>query len=224
MLSEIGDIYRMTLKGVFGSTTETNNVFYYEVESIDPGASPAVTPRNYAWGLWAALRDSYVTDLCSVKQVFTAVKAEKLDTETGEFVFAEEYSIPTGEREGQIAGDALPSNDAYQLRLVRPTADFRHGYKRFPGVAEELQEDGVLTAPAFTALTAVAVRLVLPIDAVLSVFGEETELPGAQMNIRIGQFIHNGDPLDTPVFAFPSSIIPNDRVRPQNSRVFGHGV
>lgn len=220
---EVGDILRLTLVGLYDGDQETNNVFLFEVTDNQPvsGFSPSVA--NYAWGLWVQLRDNYVVDACSSVMEFQRVKGELFSQDTYEFVFAEDYIIPSEEANGGVGGDALPSTDAYQLRLQRPSADFRHGYKRLPGVPESENASGVIGGTAFSVLEGLAAQLMVEINAYHSVFTEETAWVDALMALRIGQFQHNGDPLDVPVFAAPSAIVVNPRVRTQNTRQHGRG-
>lgn len=49
---------------------------------------------------------------------------------------------------GAQSVDALPPNSTYTFRLIRETLATRHGYKRFAGVAENMQANGVWTGSA----------------------------------------------------------------------------
>jgi hypothetical protein len=220
---EVGDIMRLTLVGRYDDDQDTNNVFYVEVTDTSVSSEPPPSVANYCWGLWVPIRDELVTTFTAGAMKYSRIKGEILDGDTNEFVFAEDYIIPTLEGTGGQSGDALPSSDAFQLRLQRPNANFRHGYKRFAGVSEEDNVAGVLSNDAFLGLTALAVALSLPRPAYHSVFTEETPYASAAFELRVGQFIHNGDPLDVPVFAAPSAIVANPRVVTQNTRKHGTG-
>lgn len=77
-----------------------------------------------------------------------------------------EYAIPTGERQGTRSsgsGGFLPSFNAAAVRLTVATRTTRPGQKRFVGVTEGDNADGVLWADYVTLINDLAVKFSEPI-------------------------------------------------------------
>lgn len=152
------DILRITLKSNYGIAVAQRNVFHFVVSTDD-----ATTPDNCS--LIGAALSFYDFTVYLIQAVtnqivtYTSVLAELMDPATWLAVNGEEYVIPGGGVNGDDTARALPPQDAWSFKYTRSTADFRHGYKRFGGVPENAQDDGLAAAGVVGDLDALADQL-----------------------------------------------------------------
>lgn len=211
------DLLEFKLKGFYNNAAEVNNVFHYSVS-----AETSATLNQYAAGLWAAL-NPVLLPRTSDKVTYDQIDAAILNTD-GQLVNGETYIIPTGAGVGADGADALPPFVCWTFKLIRPNASFRHGFKRFAGVAEAATANGLPTSGVLTSLSAIAAMLKAPITAFSIAVGgaPDTALTGNTMLPVIVQRIINGDPI-SPVNTGSVLDAVFDKVGSQNTRKFGRG-
>lgn len=210
----INDIYRLTLRTTFGTGGQLClNVWHYlqVAPSVVSGSEELAVAAIDHLG-------TPIRDICSGQIVFLDFTAENIvpsaDNFTAEFV--------APDNEGTRGSDVLPPFVAWSFRMNRQTSESRHGQKRFVGVAETDQDDGVAVAGIVTNLTAVASAL------------ESNIVPGggspASFEPRI---FREGRPEVTipekviPAVvqaSYPISSVNYVRIGSQNTRKFGRGA
>lgn len=213
----LNDILQFKLKGFYNGAAEVNNVFHYKVT-----ADSTATLNEYAAGLWAALNPVLLprtNDSVTYDQIDAAI----LDTD-GNLVNGETYIIPTGEGVGADGGDSLPPFVCWTFKLIRPDASFRHGFKRFAGVSEAAQADGLPTSGVLSSLAAIAAMLAGTITAYSIDVGGSPDAPisGNVGTPVIVQRVINGDPI-SPVNLGEVLDAVFDKIGSQNTRKFGRG-
>lgn len=215
----VDDILEFVVKGSFDGAVEVNNVFHYIVNTVG-----GATLNEFAAGLFATVVANVQNTISDDVEFFT-IEAKILDTD-GNLVNGETYSIPTGSGIGQISGESLPSHDCISFKYVRPDASFRHGFKRFAGVPESGQENGLPTGTYLTGLNTLAGVLedVQPAYSIDSGTGEpDAPVATSEMQPIILQRIINGDPI-SPVNVGRVTDVVFDLIGTQNSRKRGRGV
>jgi len=137
----VDDIIEFTLRGVFNGSVATRNVFHYRVSNLDVGGDTPFDSLNHAArDVWATLFPA-LHDLTTAKQVHTQLDAKIIrGADAG---MQNVYVIPSGERAGTVAGDTMGPTDVYSFRLQGTGGVFRNGYKRFSGVPEAFQTEGL---------------------------------------------------------------------------------
>jgi len=148
----LNDIYRITCTQIFTPSSQVClNVFYYK--QVTAGALEGA----------AALLDEFDGSL--VRDKIRAIQNENVNW----LQILVENIVPSSDNAqadyalgavaGNRSGEALPPYAAWAFRLNRQTNESRHGQKRFVGVSEGDQVDGVAEAALTTDLTAVATAL-----------------------------------------------------------------
>lgn len=219
----VGAPLKVTLFGNYNLRVVTNNVFWVKL-TTGSLISDDNTAINVARGLWAALKGPLL-GITTTAMRYTSVLCEVLDA-SGASINGEAYTIPTAEQAGSAGVTAHPPFNAATYRLVRPNTSFRHGYKRFAGMAEDLDTNGVVASPASqTALDAIAAAIFAPFDMVKGAIldGSDDPIVSSECQIFIQRAVVNGDPLATPEYIRPSAVIFNG-FGSQNTRKFGSGV
>ncbi len=145
----LNDLYRVTLVQVWDSDAPVSfNVFYYKEIVEDPSL-------NHSDHLANSFRDVVDTAIRAMQAAIVStinINVENLTPSTDNTFL----SFPAGSRPGAVADPALPPYCNYAFRLNRNSSAVRNGAKRFWGVPETLQDNGVVTAGAVTGLTAIA--------------------------------------------------------------------
>lgn len=221
--TEVGSILRLTVSGQQGGYGQIQNVWFLEVDSPADLGHGTISVQEFCHGFWAMFRDSYNADLCSEVVTWEVVRGEILDTDINQFVAAEDYVVPADESAGGRIEAASDPFAAYQIRLQRPNANFRHGYKRLGGVCDaDSTNGGILTSP-YASLVAFAITLSLPLHPAWWVDDVETFSSSAVGHIVVGAFVRNGDPLDEYFFERPAAFVASQIVTTQSTRKFGRG-
>lgn len=215
----IGTVLRTVLFGRFNNAVETRNVFYHEVSSIGVGSGPEDSLVGYARGIW----DAFKTDLrinTTVAQNYYQLECGNFDLATGLVVNSEIYSIPAGEQPGGNANESLPPFCTWTFKYIRPSATYRHGFKRFAGVAETSQVNGVAIPAAIVSLNALGATLGNTVNPVHPTTG----VPGGGLAIPvITRAEQNGMPVRPILVDNPVAVV-YDLLGTQNSRKFGSGI
>ena len=215
-------LYEVVLRGNYNGLQQTNNVFYFRTFLGDAPALALGQPgtiRGLATEFWNNLK----TQLRAVTGTivsYTSVDAYQLDAD-GAQVTGETYSIPSGERAGTAAGDVLPPTNSWTMQYVRPDTSFKHGSKRFTGVTENMQLNGVIAAGSvatMNALVAVLDNNIIPHDVSYG-----TNAAGYHAFPVVLQRVINGTNVSPVNWYQPAAII-YTRIGTQNSRKFGHGA
>lgn len=213
------DLMRIVLFGRFNSAVETRNVFYYKVQAA---ATPAAAEDNlagYARGLWEHLKFT-LRAVTSQQMRYYQVECGAFDENTALVVNAETYVIPGAEQAGTVVDESLPPANTWTFRYIRSDINFRHGYKRFAGVPEQLQAAGIITGSGSLVVNALAAQLaadVAPVEPTTGVAG----VGSAQVCITRQE--QNGAPVLPVLVNFPSSVV-YSAIGTQNSRKLGRGV
>lgn len=148
------DIYRVTLVQVWDADAPVAfNVFYYKEIVEDPvnnhSAQLATQFESNVDPLIRAIQGDIVSTI--------NINVENLTPSSDNTYLA----YTPGTRPGLETAGALPPYVNWAFRLNRNTSAVRNGAKRFWGVTEAAQEDGVAVAGMTTALNALAARLAL---------------------------------------------------------------
>lgn len=158
-----GNILEWQLKSTFAAGTEQFlNIFHYEWGSNEPAPGLPTIGQEiidaYAVDFVAAIQN-----LISVQVAFYGVKIINLSN-PDEF-FESDFTTPVA---GAVSGDCLPPFASWGFQLNRATRTTRNGYKRFPGVAESSQVNGVATSGAISTANAIAALLGVQQDFVVA--------------------------------------------------------
>lgn len=206
--------YNVILRGKFAETEDVINSFYFEV-AFNGGTLEGDDAELFSVGkrFW----DNVKADLRAVTtteveyKVLDVFKADGADVGASGF-----YTIPIAEQPGLRDEETLPPEATWTFQYTRPNANFRHGYKRFAGVSENLQSRGIASAAALVLLNTLATTL-----------GEEFPLedgilltPTARPVLVQRQL--NGLPVDPDVWYYPSSVI-YKKIGSQDTRAYGRG-
>lgn len=146
------DIYRVTLVQVWDADSPVSfNVFYYK-EIVE------FTENNHSGGL-AGQFEAFVDPLIRAIQA-DIVSTININVENIIPSADNTYLAYTpGTRAGAETAGALPPYVNWAFRYNRNNSAVRNGAKRFWGVTEAAQEDGVAVAGMTTAINALAARL-----------------------------------------------------------------
>lgn len=216
----IGDHCRLVLKGRWNGQVETNNVFYAKVTESADVTVPPPTLNDMGNGLWQAIKTTLLAVTADV-QVYTEIQAELLDADAN-LVNGETFFIPTGEGVGAVSSDSLPPADAFTMRLVRPNSSKRHGFKRFAGVPENQQHDGVAETSTIANLDSLGTQIMGDMHFHRYIATVLTDIQGT-FNIELVQRTLNGDAVSPAVFYFPAACV-YDKIGHQDTRDIGRGV
>jgi len=189
-------VIRFTLKGMC-ITVQTVNVFYYG------GTTFAESTLEYL----EAFRDDVIAYLAPVTTVSMEYNEIDMQMVKGSDTF-DSLAVSIA---GTSSGDSLPPFNSWDFTQVRAAAGERNGYKRFAGVPEGLQANGIATSAAETNLDIVADKL----DNDLTV-GAETWSPVIRRT-RVNKVV-----LPFPKF-YTISTVQYSKIGSQNSRKYGHG-
>lgn len=147
----VNDIYRVTLTQQWAFTAEIMlNIFYYQ--QFTPGVAEGATPLSVAFDNVVV---PAVRNIQNAAIQYLQLLVENIVPSSDNATISYTPSIDTGTR----PGDALPPFTTWAFRLNRSTTASRHGQKRFAGVSEGDQNNGVAVAGIVAALTAVATAL-----------------------------------------------------------------
>jgi hypothetical protein len=130
-------------------------------------------------------------------------------------------AFPNGAR----TGDPLPPYSCWTFKYLRPQTSLRHGFKRFPGVAESDQNKGLVTGDAIiTALNDLATTLQTGLPAyTVSAGVPGTLITAALATPVVVQRFREFTLLD-PILMPVITTVVYDRIGTQNSRKFGVGT
>ena len=216
----IGDHCRLILKGRFDGAVETNNVFYMKVTESADVTVPPPTLADMALGFWEGIKTDLL-NLTSHVQVYNEIVAELLDADAN-LVNGESMFIDPADGVGGQAGESLPSFANYTLKIVRPSSAKRHGFKRFAGVPENQQHNGIAEASTITALNTLGDDLMADFHFHRVIATVLTDIQGT-FNLELVQRVLNGDLVSPAVFYFPTTVV-FDKIGHQNTRDRGRGV
>lgn len=142
----VDDIYRVKVFQQYGDAgPEILNVYYYKQispGSIDEGA-------EHLAGAWEAALGPTIRVIQTVLIKWRSIEVENI-IPSSDF-FTQPYIATTGDTDA----DTLPPSNCWSFRLNRSTSESRNGQKRICGVPETLQDDGVATGAATSALNVV---------------------------------------------------------------------
>ena len=189
-------VARIIMKGLVVSE-QSLNVFYYGSPTLtDPLDELANAFITHFSPLWQGITSSgALWQTCDVQML------------KGSGAFT---SVPVGVS-GGVSGDCLPPYAAWDFTLVRGGLGERNGYKRFAGVSETSQVNGVATGAILSGLAAMAAGLNVAIDTTTD------EWSPVIRRTRVNKVIQN-----PPVYySFIGATY--SRIGTQNSRKFGHG-
>jgi len=150
----LNDIYRVTFVQVWDTDAPISfNVFYYkeinEIPGFNNSAQLATQFESNVDPLVRAIQNDIVSTIAiNVENIIPSADNTYL-------------SYTPGTRVGTQATDALPPYVNWAFRLNRNNSAVRNGAKRFWGVSEGDQLDGVAVPGMTTALNALAARLAL---------------------------------------------------------------
>lgn len=195
-LSSAAHVLKITMVGsIFNE--ECLNVFYYGNIDVVTGIDDVLTE-------FAA---SPLGDILSI--LSSAYRCHRID---GEVVKGgTTLSTLAIESNGTIGGACLPPTNCWDFTLIRGGAKERNGYKRFSGVAESSQDDGVATTGISASLQSVATALAADLTP-----GVQTWFP------LIRRTRVNRVPQNPPVY-YEFDNAAYSKIGTQNSRKFGHG-
>jgi hypothetical protein len=217
--SNPGDIVKMEVFHSYDILPKPQiNVYHYELIDVTKVGGGTATYENWAKGLYVLLATNFIATLMSSTVTLTEIRVSLLNIVTGLFETQESFfpDLPTSV--GSQGGDCLPPIDAYKLRLNRPNSDFRHGYKRLPGVPEAVQAKGILAATPGGLLADLADALELDLVANEGAVTDSVPMDGTAAQIQCIQAVVDGDPLDVPRFAPPSAILGFAKLSHQTTR------
>ena len=219
ILVSAGDNIRMKLRGSWNGIVETNNIFYFRVDVLLTEDFEA-SLHNAAMGFWHTIKASLLILTADV-QNYTEIVAESLDADAN-LINGESYFIPVGTGVGGDPNDSLPSADAWTFKYVRPSSSKRHGFKRFAGIPENDQVDGLPAGGVASSLTALGDALFTPFPFWADDGGTETEMSGV-ITPTLVQRVLNGDLVSPAVFYDPTAVV-FDKIGHQDTRDRGRGV
>jgi hypothetical protein len=215
----LNDNTRLILKGIFDNTLQVNNVFYAKVTDVDSVTIPPPTLQDMGDGLWQTLKTSLIP-VTSADVTYTEIVCESLDADAN-LLSSESYFIGTG-GSGTAAGDGLPSQDTWTFKFLRPAGAFRHGYKRFAGVSESEQTNGLPAPATVPALNAIAATLSGIFPFYRNIAAVETNI-GGSFKLQLVQKFFNGDVVSPAIFYNHAGVVFNS-IGTQNSRKRGRGI
>ncbi len=134
MAANLNDVIQMTVIQEQAGQ-QVLNVYHYQVVTLTG------LDGDYLQVLIDHFNDEIKPQIVALQSNALAYKGIRVVNLTNGVDFLE-YTYPASTT-GQVATDALPPNVTYTFRLLRETLATRHGYKRFSGVAESMQNNGV---------------------------------------------------------------------------------
>jgi hypothetical protein len=152
-MSELGAVYRAKLFGrIFAQVTE--NVFYYYIDA-DPSSDVQASQ----------FKDAMVTNFGTLLSAVTSTQWTSEHVQVDNLSDPQDFSdTATSEFGGDIAGDCLPSFVAWGFEYGKPAQGYRNGSKRFAGVPEAAQVNGVIDPSVVAAINALAAGLFAPLE------------------------------------------------------------
>lgn len=219
ILVSAGDYIRMKLKGKWNGVVETNNIFYFQVTTLASGDVES-SLHNAAQGFWETIHAALLI-ITAQQQKYTEIVAESLDADAN-LINGESYFIPDAMSTGGDTGESLPPADAWTFKYVRPSSIYRHGFKRFPGVPETDNSNGLPSTGVVSSLTALGNLLGTPFHFWADVAGVSTD-SGGLITPFLVQKVLNGDIVSPAVFYEPSAVV-FDKIGHQDTRDIGRGV
>jgi len=148
----LNDIYRVTLVQVWDSDAPIAfNVFYYkEINEIPGNNNSAQLAAEFEANVDPLIR-GIQNDIVST----IAINVENIIPSADNTYLS--YTPNT--RTGATGGDSLPPYASWAFRYNRNNSAVRNGQKRFWGVSESDQNDGIANGALAAALSALGVRL-----------------------------------------------------------------
>lgn len=214
----VGDLLRLSLFGVYNAVVRTINVFHYTVTATDgDAANNAYSAAGRAF--WNIVGAALVAPTSSVVR-YNSILVEKMDVAEWLAINGEEFTIPEETAFGLIDTEVLPPYSCYTFKYVRPSTDYRHGFKRFVGVPENGQATGFLSAGYETMISDIRDQL----GAQLAPCQEGDELTSDSRIVPVIYKAHRfGEDVRPVQFSVPASIV-FDGIGTQNTRKFGRGI
>jgi hypothetical protein len=218
----LNSILQFTLVGKYNATITCLNRFYYRVSELGEVLAPEmVKGESFARGLWRKV-GSPLRTICTTQMRYERVDWAEYDLSTGQPGLGGTYLIPSGEQAGTSAGDTLPPFVSVGFKYLRPSTEFRHGYKRFSGISEGITANGFVSATE-PGLLALSVALSQDIGYWVS----DTASTGIPLNAAYPVLIRkivSGQPLLPQVAGEPVGIQHLYALTSQNTRKYGRGV
>src|SRR5476651_2330880 len=195
-ISGVANVVQLILQGTC-VTEETLNVFYY-------GSATNLDGLPAFIAAWIAAVMTTLQSAVGTSTLYSEVSAQG---ERGVTSFATQPISLSG----FVSGDQLPPFATWDFTYVRGGALERNGYKRFSGIPESFQQNGVATGSGPGQVAALATVLNQDIPVVL-----DTWFPLIRRTKvhRLAQI--------PPVYYDKSSVV-YSKIGSQNSRKFGHG-
>ena len=217
---EVGDNVRVILKGLWDAKVETNNVFYFKVTDTTLDGASVATLQNLGRGVWNYIKDALLI-VTTLTQTYTQLVVELLD-EDANLVNGEIFFIVDDDGVGGQASESLPPADAWTFKYVRPDSSKRHGFKRFPGVPENSNTNGLPTSTVISSLDALATILGSNMTFYDSIADVDTEVGGAFFPQLVQRQL-NGDVVSPANFYGIAGVV-FDKIGHQDTRDLGRGV
>lgn len=196
-ISTVPYVYKLTWVGTILGQQNLNIFYYGSVAPLVSIHDILVAQKELVWNATRLIQSVQ----CTLDQV-------KLEGVKGTNVFG---AVTIGEQ-GSVSGDCLPPYAAYGFTLVRAGVGERNGYKRFAGVPESYQSNGIGVG---------SVEANVPtIEAALTtepVTEDDTLIPLVRRT-RVHKVIQN-----PPTYWTVGSAL-YEGITTQNSRKFGHGA
>jgi hypothetical protein len=190
-------VYEVKLIGsIIGQ--ESLNVFHYGAadELLDPSGWCTEFDTTIVALLLPLVADNYEATEITIQEVQGGIQfASKAVTEFG-----------------SVSGDCLPPYATFDFTYVRGGARERNGYKRFSGVPESRQANGVANATSNALAATLAVALEQPVGSV-----------GTGLLTPVIKRTKINHVVQTPPKYFTISSVIYSKIGTQNSRKFGHG-
>lgn len=200
---DVGDIAKVVLRGKFNNLVDTENVWFYRVKSLDPTTPSNNTLEGIAYGLWQKIK-SALRAVTSSAQKYLEIEAYWMDVDLWQAVNSDLFPIPSGEQAGTGGAESLPSFVNYSFKFNRPNLLWRHGWKRFTGVPEIFQSNGVITDS--TGITAVATLQGVLDDDIFIQPNSDVNLDAGLAEVVIPMETRNTLPVRPVLFEKPISV------------------
>lgn len=206
--------YNVILKGKWNGGQDILNSFYVNLV-MNGGTLVGDDAEFFNVGkrLWDAIKSNLrsITVNIVTYNTLEVFKADGVDVGASGF-----YTIPSNEQAGAQSGDPLPPFVAWSFQYTRPNANYRHGYKRFAGIREADQANGVATTDVLVYLNGLATTLASSINLNAAV-GIAPYIEPALV-----QRVKNGQPVDPDVWYKPATVV-YKKIGSQNTRKYNVG-
>lgn len=167
---EQGDIIRITdVQAMDGYAQPIRNVYYYLVATAT-GEQPLQT---YAEDIVGAFYTKIIVPMLALQ----SASIKHVEVEFFNMSFQQEEATQTWDTPipGSVAGEVMPANVAYSIKLQRYSRVVRNGAKRISGVPEIATTQGRILISAYTSLmatltTAMSTPMAVEGDSVDSLF------------------------------------------------------